>query len=112
MARHDVTEVLAGKTGEDFVTGMRALALLASAHDGFVACAGCSAPATLVGMQRCGAPGGPICADCCELHFEWIRSWGGIEEAIPCCRHCGEDVDRLHIYAVDLFDETVAEVTP
>lgn len=110
--QHDVTDSLAGKTGEDFVIAMRALALLASAQDGTVVCSGCGHPALYIGMQRCGAPGGPVCQGCLDLHFEWIRSWEGVSDTIPMCRHCGQDVDRDHIYAVDLFDGAAGEFHP
>jgi hypothetical protein len=29
-----------------------------------------------------------------------------IAEQDPYCRHCGEDVNRSHVYAVDLWDGT------
>ena len=108
--KHDVTESLDGLRGEDFVTGLRALVLIATVDNGLVLCAGCGGPATLIGMHRCGAPGGPICTACCAAHFAWILSWDTVQNAVPSCSHCGDDVDHTHIYAVDLFDETAPEV--
>jgi len=110
--QHDLSEQLAHLTGEDFIIALRAFALLASAADGKMRCAGCGDHAVLIGMQRCGAPGGPICMECCALHFAWIRAWDKVEEAIPTCRHCDADIDKTHIYAVSLFDPNLPEVSP
>jgi hypothetical protein len=102
----DVKAVFAGLRGQEFITAMRALALVASAQDRPLRCggSGCGQPAAFVGMQRCGAPGGPVCQICLQAHSEWVTTAEVIAELPPYCRHCGEDVDRSHVYAVDLWE--------
>lgn len=100
----DLTEQLSGLRGSEFIEAVRALALISDAQDAFLRCGGCAMPAEYIGMQRCGAPGGPVCQGCLELHAQWLNLCDTLAEANPYCRHCEADVDRSHIYAVGLWD--------
>lgn len=100
----DLTSCFDGLRGAAFVEAMRALALLSDAQGGYLSCAGCKKPAEYIGMQRCDAPGGPICAQCMEHHRQWVNTAQAIAEASPYCRHCDQDVDGSHLYVVGLWD--------
>lgn len=100
----DLTEQLSGLRGDEFVEALRALALIADAQDAFLRCGGCVKRAEYIGMQRCGAPGGPVCQDCLELHRQWMDTAQLIADHSPYCRHCDQNIDRSHIYAVGLWD--------
>ena len=103
----DVTDQFSGLRGDAYVEALRAVAIISSARGGHIRCGGtgCRKPAEYIGMQRCGAPGGPICADCLDAHRQWMSTTADISEYAPYCRHCNEDVvDRGHIYAVNLWD--------
>lgn len=103
-------EVLDGKTGQGYVETLRAVALLATVRGSRVLCGTCPNNATHIGMQRCGAPGGPICDTCMQNHRQWMDTACLLADFSPYCRHCGDDVDRDHIYALSLYDSTVPEV--
>lgn len=105
----NVTDMFVGLHGEAFVEKLRALALIASANSQYIRCGACNAKAEYIGMQRCGAPGGPVCGTCLKRHFSFCLVAQKIPDSQPCCRHCGDDVDVTHIYAVNLWDGT--EVT-
>ena len=93
--------------GEEYVESLRAFALIATLSNAFLSCSGCRANAEFVGMQQCGAPGGPWCGKCVQEHSEYIdaiTTIAGLGD--PYCRHCGEDVDRSHCYTVGLWGGT------
>jgi hypothetical protein len=93
--------------GEDYVESLRAYALIATLNNTFLSCCTCRAKAEFVGMQQCGAPGGPRCGKCVQEHREYvdaITTIAGLGD--PYCRHCGKGVDRSHCYTVDLWDGT------
>lgn len=98
----DLTHALDGLRGDDYVTALRALAILASADGGHLMCVD-GQIAEWVGMQRCGAPGGPVCATCVQWQSEWMTATEQLADASPYCRHCGEEVDRNHIYVVNIW---------
>lgn len=102
----NMTDMFVGLHGDAFVEKLRALALIASANGQFICCGACGAKAEYIGMQRCGAPGGPICGDCLVRHLTYCALAQNIPNSHPCCRHCGEDVDIKHVYAVNLWDGT------
>lgn len=104
----DVTHLLAGQRGDEYVETLRGLALLVTARGGSMRCGACDEKAVWVGMQACGAPGGPICQACLQNQRDWINASEGITDARPFCRHCSQDVGRDHIYAVSLYDSTAA----
>ena len=106
----DMTDMFAGLHGEAFVEKMRALALIISIDGGTIRCGGCHKLAEFIGMQRCGAPGGPVCAGCLDLHRAYVDAWCVIEDVTPYCRFCDNDVDRTHVYAVNLWDGTEVAV--
>jgi hypothetical protein len=93
-----------GLRGAEFIEAVRALALIGDAQDGFLACGSCKSRAVYIGMQRCGAPGGPICEQCVEHHRQWVDTAARIAEASPYCRHCDADVDKSHLYMVGVWD--------
>jgi hypothetical protein len=101
----ELRTVIADLRGPEFITAMRAWALVSSAQGRWLQCrgSGCVRRAEFVGMQRCGAPGGLVCQGCLQAHGEWMAAAEVIAEKRPYCRHCGEDVDRSHVYAVDLW---------
>ncbi len=107
MTQRNVSALLAGKRGQEFIDTVRALAVLS---EGRVLCGTCRKKALYIGMQRCGAPGGPVCQQCLDEHRDWLNTADVIAEAKPYCRHCNEDVGRDHIYAVSLYDSTASEV--
>lgn len=98
----DITSLLDGMRGQEFVDTMRAIQVEARQRGGFVRCAGegCREPAVWLGMQACGAPGSPAC----ELHWQRQREWMAAAAKLgqPWCRHCQEDVDTSHVYVVAL----------
>lgn len=97
--------------GQDYIDQMRALALLAKAQDGHVTCGVCKkGPALYIGMQDCGHPGPPICQTCLDHQRDWINACRGIEQAIPWCRHCKEDISEDHVYALSLYDPTAERI--
>jgi hypothetical protein len=104
----ELSAVFAVLRGKEFITAMRASALVSSAQGRWMRCGGssCGKPAEFIGMQRCGAPGGPVCQGCLQAHRDWMTVAEAIAEQHPYCRHCGEDVNRSHVYAVDLWDGT------
>ena len=102
----DITEMFTKLRGDEFIEQLRGVALLASAEGGTLRCGSCPRAAEFIGMQRCGAPGGPICQGCMDEHFDYVRSWVPVEDATPYCRHCDQDVDKHHLYAVNLWDGT------
>lgn len=97
----DITGMLAGLRGDDYVSAMRGIAADFADRGGF-ACGGdgCEERAVMLGMHRCGAQGPPIC----ELHYRRHQEWMAASAQLghPYCRHCGEDIDSSHIYAVPL----------
>ena len=101
-----MTDMFTGLHGDEFVEKMRALAIIISIDSGVIRCCGsrCQLPAEFIGMQRCGAPGGPVCGGCLDLHRAYIDASYMISDAIPYCRFCEADVDRTHVYAVNLWD--------
>jgi hypothetical protein len=112
MNRRDMARAFDGKTGQDFVDAIRALAIMARIDNMSVMCgSGCGADATHIGMQRCGAPGGPVCTACMQRHRDWCRASLTIAGVQPWCRHCQSDVGPDHIYALDLYDTTIPEVS-
>ena len=107
----DVTKLFEGKRGQEFIDGIRAMAIMVADQGGSVRCGFCRAErAAYVGMQRCGAPGGPCCAGCLQRQREWMDTAEAIAEASPYCRHCDQDADRDHICAVDLYNASAPEV--
>lgn len=102
----NLTHMLDGKRGDEFIQTLREIAILASATGGTVRCGICGNPANWIGMQGCGAPGGPVCDTCLQSQRDWINTWDSISDVRPYCRHCGNDVDRGHIYAASLYDST------
>lgn len=107
----DITDMFSGLRGQEFVEQLRAVAMLARLYNASIRCGACSADAEYIGMQRCGAPGGPICQRCMESHFDYMRCWESmLDIAQPFCRHCNENVDKSHLYAVNMWDG--AEVNP
>lgn len=103
---NDMTDIFSTLRGDAFVEAVRALAILSTLKQAHIRCGGCGAPAEYIGMQRCGTPGGPVCQGCLEVHRAYVDVALMIEDAQPCCRHCGSDVDRNHVYAVNLWDGT------
>lgn len=106
----DLTHMIDGKRGDEFVATVQEIAILASASGGTLRCGTCPKPANWIGMQACGAPGGLVCDTCLQNHRDWINTWDSISEARPYCRHCGNDVGRGHVYAASLYDSTAAKV--
>ena len=104
------THLLDSKTGQDYVDALWAIALLATVRGGRVLCGTCPKTATYIGMQRCGAPGGPICGTCLKNHQDWMNTARMLAEYSPYCRHCGEDADRDHDYALSIYDSTASEL--
>ena len=99
--------MFAALRGEDYEESLRAYALIATLNNTFLSCCTCRAKAEFVGMQQCGAPGGPRCGKCVQEHREYvdaITTIAGLGD--PYCRHCGKGVDRSHCYTVDLWDGT------
>lgn len=87
--------------GPEYVTAVRALAIMQEVRR--LRCGVCEADeASWVGMQRCGAPGGPICADCLLAHAAFMFALAGSNQRLW-CRHCEEDVDSTHVYAVHIW---------
>ena len=104
--REDLTDMFAGLHGQAFIDKMRALALIASIQGGRIKCGGdCGNLAEYIGMQRCGAPGGPVCQQCFDLHKTWLDIAARQPGWQPFCGHCGEHVERSHIYAVGLWED-------
>lgn len=99
----DMTDLLYSLKGADFVTAVRALAIMSKVDDGFLRCGGCRLEALYIGMQRCGAPGGPVCNGCLELHRHYLDVVSANADCEPYCRHCEHDIDRGHIYAVNIW---------
>lgn len=101
----DLTHALSGLQGEQYVTALRALAIMAKLDDGFIRCGGegCPGRAEWIGMQRCGAPGGPVCEVCVQRQSEWMTATAMLAGASPYCRHCQQDADREHIYVVNIW---------
>ena len=101
----DMSSQFEGLRGDAFVERLRALAVLSSAEGKRIRCggSGCGNAARLIGMQRCGEPGGPVCVPCAVRHAEYIASAAQIADADPYCRHCLETVDASHLYVVDLW---------
>jgi len=106
----DVNQILEGKRGDEYINTLREIAILASATGKTVRCGACPNAANWIGMQKCGTPGGPVCDTCLQHHRDWIDTCDSITGARPFCRHCGNDVDRGHIYAASLYDTTAAPV--
>ncbi len=108
----ELKAVFAALRGEEFITAMRALALISTVQGRWVRCggSGCGRRAAFVGMQRCGAPGGPLCQGCLQAHGEWMTTAATVAEQYPYCRHCSEGFDRSHVYAVDLWEGSEVEV--
>jgi hypothetical protein len=95
--------------GQEFIDEMRSLAIICQARGQYVTCVTCKNRATYIGMQECGAPGGPVCDDCLQRQAEWVALTRTIAGAQPWCRHCDLDIDPAdtsHVYAVSLFDPT------
>ena len=101
----DITGLVAELRGQEFIDALRRIHAGARERGGFVRCAGegCTNPAVWLGMQRCGAPGGPAC----ELHWQRQQEWMAAAAAMgqPWCRHCRHDVDASHVYVVALESE-------
>ncbi len=99
----DITEMVAGLRGDQYVSLMRGIHADALASGGSgLKCAYDSEPATLLGMQRCGHPGPPVCQGHWDSQQDWMRSGGMIANTTPWCRHCGQHVTSDHIYVVAL----------
>ena len=75
-----------------------------------IRCSACHAPATLMVMHRCGAPGGPCCAKCWQAHLDKLEFAGVLNsagEVTLWCRHCRQDdVPLNHVYAIGLEART------
>lgn len=102
----DLTQLFEDLRGGEYVEALRALALITDAQGGYLSCGGCPKPAEYIGMQRCGAPGGALCAECIDRHKAWIKTATDVADAEPYCRHCDQDVDMNHLYVVGLWDGT------
>lgn len=98
----DITDKLAGLRGDEYVAAVRLIAAQARERSAHLRCAGdgCTEPAVWLGMQRCGAPGPPVCDLHRQRHDEWMAS--AVHLGQPFCRHCGQDVSAEHIYVVSL----------
>jgi hypothetical protein len=104
MSKVDMSSSFAGLRGAEFIEAVRALALIGTLKGGFLACGTCSGRAQYIGMQRCDAPGGPVCEQCAENHRQWVATAAQIADASPYCRHCNKEVDRTHLYMVGVWD--------
>jgi hypothetical protein len=102
MTTKDITPMLAGLRGDDFVNALRGIHADLKQRGGRLRCSGsdCTDAPTLIGIHACGAPGVPIC----EKHNRQQQEWMAMAavQGKPYCRHCGQDVDSSHVYAVGL----------
>lgn len=98
-------DMMATLRGQDFIDAIRKVHAESRQHGAHVRCGGegCTNPAVWVGMQTCGAPGGPVCELHRQRHIEWMAMSANLGQ--PYCRHCGRDVDASHIYVVPLDAE-------
>jgi hypothetical protein len=105
MSTVDITEMLAGLTGEDYISAIRGIQADARARGGRLRCGGdgCTNPAVWIGMHGCGAPGTPVCQEHYEQQLAWIKFAG--QQGQSYCRHCGDDVDASHIYVVPIGEQ-------
>jgi hypothetical protein len=112
VGKIDFTDNVKNLRGQDFIDQVRTIALLSAGSYGVMTCGACrKEPAKWIGMQACGAPGGPFCHTCVDHQRDWMNTAEAIAEAQPYCRHCDEDVDRSHIYVVDLYSRINDRIT-
>lgn len=105
----DITGLVAGLRGQEFIDAIRAVEVAARRRGAHVRCGGddCTNPAIWIGMQRCQAPGAVVC----EQHWQHQQQWMVLAAKLgqPYCRHCGDDTDASHIYVVPLLNDRSAE---
>jgi hypothetical protein len=98
----DITRLVADLRGDQYIDAVRVIAVQARERGGVMRCGGdeCTNPAAWIGMQQCGAPGGPVC----DLHWQRQREWmaASVNLGQPYCRHCKQDVDASHITVLPL----------
>lgn len=106
MTGTGIAELLENLRGDDYIAVLRSIAALAREQGAYVPCGtgDCHESATYIGMQKCGAPGGPVCEVHYQRHQEWMAS--AAQLGTPYCRHCGQDVDSSHCYVVPLQDRS------
>lgn len=114
MAYRDISDMLAGLRGDEYISAVRGIA--ADMHNGlggnashFVCSYDCPHPATLIGMHGCGEPGPLVCKIHAAQHIAFVTMAGLLAATMPGkydtqCTHCGaRGVD--HIYIADLLSE-------